>query len=55
VGSVKAHLLREVEDSSVVVRRVVEYKVANCTRSNTELLERGTNDSIHILAAMGTC
>jgi hypothetical protein len=54
VGSVKAYLLREVEGSSVVVRRVVEYKVANCTRSNTKLLKRGINNSTHILAAIDT-
>lgn len=53
MGSAEAHLLRDPEDSSVVISSVVEHKVANGTRVDTKLLQSFANNLCNLLAGMG--
>ena len=53
IGCVETHNLRYCEDSRVVVRRVIEYKVANIKQVNTKLSERLANNFSYLFAAVG--
>jgi hypothetical protein len=52
IGSVKIHLLRNRGNGGVLIACVIKHKVANCTRVNTELLQRLADNFSHLLATM---
>jgi hypothetical protein len=52
IGSVKIYLLRNYSNSGVVITYVIKYKVANCIRVNTKLLQRLANNFSYLLATI---
>ena len=49
VGSVKAYLLRKRRNYSIIIRGVVEHKVAYFTRANAKLLQCTVNNLSYVL------